>query len=55
MKVLPKRLSLNGHIARFRPQTQKVELPHKTLGVNGLTVFSKGGIMNSALSLLCSI
>ena len=31
MKVQAKSFHLNGHIIGFRPQTQKLELPHKTL------------------------
>ena len=31
MKVQAKSFHLNGHIIGFRPQLQKLELPHKTL------------------------
>ena len=31
MKVQAESFHLNGHIIGFRPQTQKLELPHKTL------------------------
>ena len=31
MKVQEEGLHVNGHIIGFRPQTQKLELPHKTL------------------------
>ena len=31
MKVQAESFHLNGHIIGFRPHTQKLELPHKTL------------------------
>ena len=31
MKVQAEGFHLNGHIIGFRPQTQELELPHKTL------------------------
>ena len=31
VKVQEEGLHVNGHIIGFRPQTQKLELPHKTL------------------------
>ena len=31
MKVQAESFHLNGHIIGFRPQTKKLELPHKTL------------------------
>ena len=42
MKVQAESFHLNGHIIGFRPQTQKLELPHKTLSntlaVKGLSM-----------------
>ena len=44
MKVQAESFHLNGHTIGFRPQTQKLELPHKTLAntlaVKGLTLAS---------------
>ena len=44
MKVQAESFQLNGDTIGFRPQTQKLELPHKTLAntlaVKGLTLSS---------------
>ena len=44
MKVQAESFHLNGDTIGFRPQTQKLELPHKTLAnilaVKGLTLSS---------------
>ena len=47
MQVEAESFHLNGHIIRFRPQTQKLESPYKTLShtlsVKGLRKYHDGG------------